>query len=171
MKITFRLNAAQQSRGDHCVSRSSANADESNCVWVGNVAGWVWDHTSFNHNQDLSLEGDRLTYKGERCPFLFDGLYELVKEILGDDPVKIVEYVTSDARLRWDENLDAFLWNRADWDTYCFHNKGKTGEIPKRFTEPCRIKFLLKEGREKAAYAEFPNQLVREVKNFIRASE
>lgn len=170
MKVTFNLDAFQHSRADYYACMA-ASPDESNSVWTGNIGGWVWHHRSLNRNQRLDLVGNLLTYEGERCPFIYDGLYERVMEILGDGPVEVVEYVTSDARLRWDENLEGFMWNRADWNTYRSHNTGKTCAIPERFADQSRVSFLLKMGREKAAYAEFPGSLVREVTSFIRACE
>ena len=171
MKVAFKLNQDQLFRAERYITDRWCGGWAEGCVWAGNIGGWMQNHPAFNPAQDLSLQGGILTYRGQRCPFLRDGLYELTLEILGDGPVEVAEYVTSDARLRWDENLHSFLWDRADWETYRSHNKGKTSDIPERFSDQSRISFLLKTGREKAAYAEFPGGLVREVSSFIRACE
>lgn len=65
MKVSFKLTPEQTERAQQRVALAESETIEEGSVWVGNVGGWMWDHTSLNPNQKLSLEeGNLLTYQG-----------------------------------------------------------------------------------------------------------
>jgi hypothetical protein len=73
---------------------------------TGNIIGVAVAGCNTNRNVNLSLNGDVLTFDGERCPFQYDGFYEIVLHILGTrnpETVHPAAYETSVKEMRWYE--------------------------------------------------------------------
>ena len=100
------------------------------------------DHCGFNPDQSLSLEGNVLSFTGQRCPFGQDGSLSVFRAALMgvERPVeassskewheestycfidaKLVAYESSDSRLRWWETLDHYLASRATTEELLAH--------------------------------------------------
>ncbi len=64
----------------------------------------------FNRNQQLlfSYSSGELEYEGERCPFVYDKVLDLVIELFGsleEASKRVTFYETSDQRLKWYQTL------------------------------------------------------------------
>ena len=128
MKVSIRLNSVPSFLITMIEAQNEWANDQSHCC--------------FNPDQSLSLEGDVLTFSGQRCPFGQDGSlsvfraalmgverpvedgaakewYEESRECFTD--AKLVAYESSDSRLYWWETLDQYLATRATEEELLAH--------------------------------------------------
>lgn len=134
MIVSFKLNKEQLIRAQQRVQTAPKEQEDTKAFYCGNLLGYQEDHGfSWNGDQHLNLDGDVVTYTGQRCPMWQDGSAAILWEIATGDAkeyysyalenrgqwdkdcreslstLKVVKYETSDARLEWIDTLDLYL--------------------------------------------------------------
>lgn len=122
MQVTFKLTPIQIKVAKEIVAKVGKETiknreGDDRSVFCGNLLGYMPTHPCFNEDQDLHFEISEgtVTYNGQRHPLHKDGGMGVLREIAGGDirRLKVVNYDTTDKRLRWHETMDDFLWSRA----------------------------------------------------------
>ena len=109
MKVTFALNLVQMARARAMIVVSG----QPDLLWEIHENGER--NPCFNSDQSMRLDGDRLTYSGQRHPLRRDGGIKILAEIAGHNPreLSVISYETTDVRLLWWETLDEYLREKA----------------------------------------------------------
>ena len=174
MKIVFKLTEEQILTANIISSELVAEfGEDENYEWLGNMNPQpVQQSQCINVNQYLQLEDDTLTYEGERCPFTQDGSFKTVLRIAAGvlDNLQVVQYETSDKRLKWYETLYEYIVERGTWGEFCDYLKKSNHkpDIPERFPGKIRL-FQIVRKDERKAYVEFASEEVKEMKQLIRS--
>lgn len=173
MKVAFKLTEEQILIANNIRSELVAEfGKEEGYHFLGNINPQEVDgNFPVNTNQYLHVEGDKLTYEGERCPLQQDGGLKTLLRIAGGnlDVLEVVEYQTSDKRLKWHETLYDYIVERSTWMEFCDYlkNGNHKPDIPGRFPEKVRLLRTVRKD-ERKAYVEFNREEVKEMKQLIK---
>lgn len=193
MKVVFKLNAAQLKIAGVVLSELAQKVqvqdDDGNLIWklYGNMNEQCYlPHPSFNEDQFLELQGNKLTYRGQRCPLHDDGGLAVIAKIAGYEglfkaskdrfsTLEVAEYHTSDARLKWYETLAGYMHSRGTPDEYLLYSFNEYdpnwSELPARFVDEHRLIDLLRNGETAKASAEFDSAKVSLVRKLLARIE
>lgn len=169
MKVVFKLTPVQleiatgikadvEERGRRLESNEEYTPHGGKLGSHGNMLETTCSHPGLNQNFWLNLEGNLLTFEGERHPFQKDGAFGVILEIFGScetAEAAIVSYTTSDKRLAWHETLEDFIYHRASLEEILQERKKTPDKYVRvqmeRFPEIQDCLFLMeKHGKEDA---------------------
>lgn len=193
MKVVFKLNAAQLGIAKRIMNELAQKVQvlgaDGNPIWklYGNLNEQCYvPHCSFNQDQFLDLQGNKLTYRGQRCPLNQDGGLAVIAKIAGYgglfkasknkfSSLTVSEYSSSDSRLHWYETLVGYMESRGTPDEYLLYSFNEYdpnwSELPARFVDEHRLIDLLRNGETAKASAEFDSAKVSLVRKLLARIE
>lgn len=143
----------------------------------GNMLETTCSHPGLNQNFWLNLEGNLLSFEGERHPLQKDGALSVILEVFGSCEIAasaIVAYTTSDRRLAWHETLEDYLYHRGSLEEILQEIKKTPNKYVRvqmeRFPEIQDCLFLMeKHGKENArVFASHNGDVVLTALAFLR---
>lgn len=172
MQVVFKLNQAQLTRAIVVATRFEEPSEVSSwALATGNeLLHEPFEHCRLNPDQCLTLDRFKgtMTYKGQRHPFIQDGAYSTVCAILGGGTAaNVIYYETSDKRLKWNETLDSYCYQRGTLEE-CLKHVQRI-EMPPRYQWVVRGADLVKINPAKAS-AQFTKDEMKAIRAFEAAA-
>ncbi len=94
MKVVLALNEVQAKKLQELIDRNNneatSNREQENIVSCGDIM--VYDHGfSFNSDQSIRLDGQRVELTGQRCALAGDGIFEILSKALSAEVEEMFE--------------------------------------------------------------------------------